>query len=84
MQPGTDRQPYEQQAIQQEYFRNDLREFYAQLNFTDNFSARVGKQQIIWSEADALSGTEVTNVVNSRWHGVYGAESAEDERTNLK
>jgi len=54
------------------------------LNFTDNFSARIGKQQVIWSEADALSGTEVTNPVNLSWHGAYGAESAEDERTNLR
>jgi len=54
------------------------------LNFTDNFSARIGKQQIIWSEADALSGTEVTNPVNASWHGVYGAEAAEDVRTNLR
>ena len=54
------------------------------MNFTDNFSARIGKQQVIWSEADALSGTEVTNPVNAQWHGVYGAEAAEDVRTNLR
>ena len=71
-------------SLQHEYFKNDLREYYAQLNFTDNFSARIGKQQVIWSEADALSGTEVTNPVNARWHGVYGAEAAEDVRTNLR
>jgi len=64
--------------------RTSLREYYGQLNFTDNFSARIGKQQVIWSEADALSGTEVTNPVNATWHGVYGAESAEDTRTNLR
>ncbi len=71
-------------SLQNEYFKNDLREYYGQLNFTDNFSARIGKQQVIWSEADALSGTEVTNPVNATWHGVYGAESAEDTRTNLR
>src|SRR5208283_3196388 len=71
-------------SLQNEYFKNDLREWYSQLNFTDNFSARIGKQQVIWSEADALSGTEVTNPTNLSWHGVYGAESAEDERTNLR
>ena len=71
-------------SLQNEYFKNDLREYYAQLNFTDNFSARIGKQQVIWSEADALSGTEVTNPVNAEWHGVYGAEAAEDVRTNLR
>jgi hypothetical protein len=63
-------------TLQNQFFKNDLREYYGQLNFTDNFSARIGKQQVIWSEADALSGTEVTNPVNARWHGVYGAESA--------
>ena len=71
-------------SLQNDYFKNDLREYYAQLNFTDNFSARIGKQQVIWSEADALSGTEVTNPVNAQWHGVYGAEAAEDVRTNLR
>src|SRR5208282_2570613 len=85
--PNTDVIPYSSQgnrALQDEYFKNDLREYYSQLNFTDNFSARIGKQQVIWSEADALSGTEVTNPVNARWHGVYGAESAEDVRTNVR
>jgi hypothetical protein len=82
--PFTDATNYTHRELQSEYFKNDLREYYGQLNFTDNFSARIGKQQIIWSEADALSGTEVTNVVNARWHGVYGAESAEDTRTNLR
>jgi len=71
-------------SLQNEFFKNDLREYYGQLNFTDNLSARIGKQQVIWSEADALSGTEVTNPVNATWHGVYGAESAEDTRTNIR
>lgn len=73
-----------QHSLQNDYFKDDLREYYGQLNFTDNLSARIGKQQVIWSEADALSGTEVTNPVNATWHGVYGAESAEDTRTNLR
>jgi hypothetical protein len=93
--PNTDAQEYQHSqssdngvfpvhSLQNDYFKNDLREYYAQLNFTDNFSARIGKQQVIWSEADALSGTEVTNPVNATWHGVYGAEAAEDVRTNLR
>lgn len=85
--PNTDVIPYSAQggsALQQQYFKDDLREYYAQLNFTDNFSARIGKQQVIWTEADALSGTEVTNPVNASWHGVYGAESLEDVRTNVR
>jgi len=75
---------YNHRELQAQYFRNDLREYYGQLNFTDNFSARIGKQQIIWSEADALSGTEVTNVVDTSYHGVYGAETPEDQRKNVK
>ena len=85
--PNTDVVPYSSQgsrSLQDQFFKDDLREWYAQLNFTDNLSARIGKQQVIWSEADALSGTEVTNPVNARWHGVYGAEAAEDTRTNLR
>ena len=82
--PNTDRIQYSHRQLQSEYFKNDLREYYEQINFTDNLSARVGKQQVIWSEADALSGTEVTNTPNQSWHGVYGAESAEDVRTNLR
>jgi hypothetical protein len=82
--PNTDAVPYTSRNLQQQYFKNDLREWYAQLNFTDNFSARIGKQQVIWTEADALSGTEVTNPVNATWHGVYGAETPEDTRTNVR
>jgi len=89
--PNTDvtnydlnKQTFVAPSLQNEFFKNDLREYYSQLNFTDNFSARIGKQQVIWSEADALSGTEVTNPVNATWHGVYGAESAEDVRTNVR
>src|SRR5579885_2747839 len=76
--------PYAQRALQQTYSRNDLHEYYAQLNFTDSFSARVGKQQVIWSEADALSGTEVTNSVDTTYHGLIPFESAEDLRKNVR
>jgi hypothetical protein len=74
---------YTSSSIQQEYVRNDLREFYAQLNFTDNFSMRVGKQQVIWSEADALSGTELTNSSDLSYHWTH-FESAENLRKNVR
>ncbi len=82
--PDHDWTPYTQSELQQQYFQNNLHEYYAQLNFTDNFSMRIGKQEVIWSEADALSGTEITNPINYTWHGVYGAEATEDVRTNLR
>jgi hypothetical protein len=82
--PNRDWTNYSHNAQQQQFFQNNLHEYYAQLNFTDNFSMRVGKQQVIWSEADALSGTEVTNTVDGTYHGFYGAEAAEDVRKNLQ
>ena len=81
--PNRDCGNYTHHELQQEYFRDDLHEYYAQLNFTDNFSARVGKQQVIWSEADALSGTEVTNSVDSTYHWIH-FESAENLRKNVR
>jgi len=75
---------YTQSQLQQQYLRNDLHEYYGQLNFTDNFSARIGKQQVIWSEADALSGTEVTNSVDATYHGFIPFEAAEDLRKNVQ
>jgi hypothetical protein len=82
-QPGRNWENYTQRQLQEEYFRNDLREYYGQLNFTDNFSMRVGKQQVIWSEADAYSGTEITNPLDLRYHFIH-FESAENLRKNLK
>jgi hypothetical protein len=32
---------------------------------------RVGKQQVIWSEADALSGTELTNSSDLSYHWTH-------------
>lgn len=75
---------YTHQQLQQQYFRNDLHEYYADLDFTDNFSMRIGKQQIIWSEANILAGTEITNPADVTYHGFVGAEAAEDERTDLQ
>jgi hypothetical protein len=66
-----------------QFTRNELREYYGQLNFTDNFSMRIGKQEVIWSEADALSGTEVTNPSDLRFHWTH-FEAAEDTRVNLQ
>jgi len=82
--PNNDWFNYNQQQREQTYFRNDLHEYYGQLNFTDNFSMRIGKQQVIWSEADALSGTEVTNSVDATFHGFIPFEAAEDLRKNVQ
>ena len=81
--PGYGWNDYTQNVRQQQFFRNDLREFYAQLNFSDNFSMRVGKQQVIWSEADALSGTDITNTSDLSYHWTH-FESPENLRKNLR
>jgi hypothetical protein len=74
---------YSHSTLQQQDFENTIHEWYAQLNFTDNFSARVGKQEVIWSEADALSGTEITNSIDTTYHWLH-FENAEDQRKNLR
>jgi hypothetical protein len=74
---------YTQKERIQRFMRNDLREFYGQLNFTDNFSMRIGKQQVIWSEADALSGTELTNTSDLSFHWTH-FESPENLRKNVR
>jgi len=81
--PGEDWSNYDGTAKNQQFVRNDLREYYSQLTFTDNFSARIGKQQVIWSEADALSGSDITNPNDLRFHWTH-FESPEDLRKNLR
>jgi hypothetical protein len=82
-QPNRDWENFTQKQRQEEFFRNDLREYYGQLNFNDTFSMRVGKQQVIWSEADAYSGTEITNPLDLKYHFIH-FESAENLRKNLQ
>ena len=81
--PGRDWTDYTQQNLQEHYFRDALREYYAQLNFTDNFSMKIGKQEVIWSEADAFSGTEITNPDDLTYHWL-NFESPENTRKNLR
>src|SRR5438105_9304539 len=66
-------------TIQNDYRRNDLREYYLQADITDSLSFRIGKQQVIWTEADALSGTELINSVDLRYHWTH-FENPEDIR----
>src|SRR6266851_3176973 len=75
---------YSPQELWQQYAQDNLHEYYADLNFTDNFSMRIGKQQIIWSEGNLLSGTEITNPGDVSYHGFVGAEAAEDTRKALQ
>jgi len=81
--PNRDWPAYDSRDTNAQYNRDDLREYYAQLNFTSNFAMRVGKQQIIWSEADALSGTDVTNPSDLRFHWTH-FEAPEDLRRNVR
>jgi hypothetical protein len=74
---------FDNTAKKQYFYRDDLREYYSQLTFTDNFSARIGKQQVIWSEADALSGSDITNPNDLSYHWTH-FEAPEDLRRNLR
>jgi hypothetical protein len=81
--PFDDWEKWTSREKDQKFKRNDLREYYAQVNVTDDLSFRIGKQEIIWSEADALSGTEVLNPADLRYHWIH-FESPEDLRRNVR
>ncbi len=82
--PGRDWGSFNSQNRIDEFTRDELYEYYAQLDFSDNFSMRVGKQQVIWSEADAFSGTEVTNPVEYRFGNIVSSSTAGNSRINLQ
>lgn len=58
-------------------FENDLREIYADIIF-DNWSLRLGRQQVVWGESDGLRLADIINPLDLRWH--YFLESFEDLR----
>ncbi len=68
--PGRDWPDFSSADRTDQFTRNELDEYYTDLNFTDAFSMRVGKQQVVWSEADALSGTEITNPSDYRFGNI--------------
>ncbi len=79
--------PASQRDRQERFFRDDLHEYYAQLNFTDNFSMRIGKQEIIWSGSQfALqarrSPIRATSALSSLASSVR--EAPEDVRKGLR
>jgi hypothetical protein len=77
--PNRDWSNFTSEDIVDQFTKNELDEYYGQLNFTDNFSMKVGKQQVIWSEADAFSGTEVTNPPDYRYSNID-----DSSRVNLR
>ena len=58
-------------------FENDLREIYADI-ITNNWSLRMGRQQVVWGESDGLRLADIINPLDLRWH--YFLESFEDIR----
>jgi hypothetical protein len=82
-QAASDFSAYTQREKQAKFMRNDLREYYAQIDVNDSLSFRVGKQQIIWTEADALSGTEIINPPDLRYHFIH-FETPEDQRVGVE
>jgi hypothetical protein len=53
-------------------FENSLREVYVDLKLKDiPLSLRLGKQQIIWGEADNFRMLDRANALDTSWHYVY-------------
>lgn len=75
--------PYTARQRTEEFQRDDLREYYLQAYVNDSLTFRIGKQQVIWTEADALSGTDLINTNDLRYHWVH-FENPEDLRRGIQ
>jgi len=64
------------------YTENALREFYVDLETSDFFSMRIGRQQVTWGDLGQYRLLDVVNPSNTTWH--FGSlESFEDTRVPL-
>lgn len=64
------------------YTENALREFYVDLETSDLFSMRIGRQQVTWGDLGQYRLLDVVNPSNTTWH--FGSlESFEDTRVPL-
>lgn len=59
----------------------DLREYHLTARLGD-FRLRVGRQQVVWGESDALRMSDIINPLDLSWHWVF--ESWEDIRIPLR
>lgn len=59
----------------------DLREYYFKIRL-NTLTAKIGQQQVIWGESDALRMADIINPLDLSWHYVF--ESWEDIRIPLR
>jgi hypothetical protein len=57
--------------------QNELREAYLDLNLSENITARVGKQQVVWGETDFFQAMDVIHGYNQTWRGFLEPENEE-------
>jgi len=64
-----------------QYGQDYLREFYIDLDYP-TWHARIGKQQLVWGESDALRMADIINPLDLSWH--WSLESWQDIRIPLR
>jgi len=76
-----DIQSVDQRARAADYLDNSLRELYLTLLF-DEWTIKIGKQQLVWGETDILRMADVVNPLDLSWH--WSLENWEDIRRPLR
>jgi hypothetical protein len=76
-----DMQSVDQRARSTDFLDDRLRELYLTLAF-DEWTIKIGKQQLVWGETDALRMADVINPLDISWH--WSLESWEDIRRPLR
>ena len=65
-----------------EYNELDVRELFFDWDISSRFSARIGRQQVVWGETDFFHATDVIHGYDLRWRNFYVPEN-EDVRKPL-
>jgi hypothetical protein len=77
-----DIQSVDQRARSTDYLDEQLRELYLMLDF-DEWTIKIGKQQLVWGETDALRMADVINPLDVSWRWT-GPEAWEDLRRGVR
>ncbi|MFH0811945.1 MAG: DUF1302 family protein [Pseudomonadota bacterium] len=78
---GYDVQSVDDRPRDQEFIQDELRELYVTLAF-DEWTFKIGKQQLVWGETDVLRMADVINPLDLSWN--WSNETWEDIRRPLR
>lgn len=61
--------------VMDQYDETDLREFYADIDVSDNIRLRLGKQQVVWGETDFFRAMDLIHGYDYRWRSFLEPEN---------